>query len=99
MKKNTTLLDEHIESLAGMREAETDAFFYTRLKAKMEKLRGKPEQILPLKPVWVIWLLAGLLVFNGFILANQIRTRKAKSTNSYSIQNFAESYDQALSSM
>ena len=34
---NTPLVDEYLQSLDGMQPAETTPFFYTRLKAKMEK--------------------------------------------------------------
>jgi hypothetical protein len=38
MKKRsieTPLVDEHLKSLEGMKEPETNEFFYTRLKARM----------------------------------------------------------------
>jgi len=34
---HTPLVDEYLQSLDGLQPAETDPFFYTRLKALMEK--------------------------------------------------------------
>ena len=98
MKKNPTpLVDEHLQSLQQMQEAATDTFFYTRLKARMEK--NQPQQGLgfPLKPVWVVCTLALLLAVNGFMLTQQFKTKKIIPVSS-SLQNFAESYDQTISS-
>ena len=36
MENRTFLVDEHLEAMRNMKEAGTDDFFYTRLKAKME---------------------------------------------------------------
>jgi hypothetical protein len=100
MKKfSTPLVDEHLQSFQGMKETGTDDFFYTRLKERMEK--DKPQQgwSFPLKPVWIVGTLALLLAVNGFILSQQFKTKQKKSTaSSSSLQNFAESYDQAISS-
>ncbi|MDZ4796242.1 MAG: hypothetical protein SGI83_18350 [Bacteroidota bacterium] len=107
MEKNSTLLvDEHLQSILGMREAGTDDFFYTRLKARMLARQSggekeKPEQgwNFPLKPVWVVGALALLLAVNGFMLSNQFKGKKSTATAAASsLQNFAESYDQSISS-
>jgi hypothetical protein len=100
MKKNSTpLVDEHLESLLGMQEAGTDDFFYTRLKGRMQGNQSRQGWSLPLKPVWVIGTLAFLLAINGFMLSQQFKSSKIKTTSSSSsLQNFAESYDQAISS-
>ena len=105
-KKSTPLLDQHLQSMQGMQEAGTDEFFYTRLKARMlarqsggEKENSQPGWSFPLKPVWMAGALALLLAINGFMLSQQLRTKEKKSTvSSFSLQNFAESYDQAISS-
>jgi hypothetical protein len=107
MNKNSTpLVDEHLQSLQGMREATTDDFFYTRLKGRM-LARQKGGQgndtrqgwSLPLKPVWVIGTLSLLLAVNGFMLSQQLKGDKTKTaTSSPSLQSFAESYDQTIAS-
>src|SRR5450631_3379772 len=99
MKNRTTaLVDEHLQAVQGMQEAETDPFFYTRLKARMEKGKTAQGWSFPLKPAWVITTLLLLLVLNGFMLEQQFKTNKSKTTASSSLQNFAESYDQTISS-
>ena len=98
-QKCTPLVDEHLQSLTGMQEATTDEFFYTRLKGRMQDVSPRQSWSLPLKPVWVIGTLILLLAVNGFMLSQQVKTKKpATVANSNSIQNFAESYDQTISS-
>ena len=97
MKKNfTPLADEHLQSLTGMQEAGTDDFFYTRLKARMERNEPRKEWSLPLKPVWVIGGLVLLLAVNGFMLTQQSGKKAKVASSSSSLQSFAESYDQTI---
>ena len=100
MEKNSTpLVDDHLQSIQGMQEVGTDDFFYTRLKAKMGKEKSQQGWSFPLKPVWVLGTLVVLLAVNGFMLLNQSATKETTSTVSRSsLQNFAESYDQSISS-
>lgn len=103
-KTSTPLVDEHLQSLTGMQEAETDAFFYTRLKARMdtrhEVSADKVQQggwSFRLKPVWVIGGLALLLVMNGFMLLEQSgKNESGKTSSSTPLQSFAESFDQTI---
>ena len=95
-RKSTSLVDEHLQTLQGMQEAGTDDFFYTRLKARMEKENSQPGWSFPLKPVWVVGTLALLLAVNGFMLSQQFKTKSTSSASS--LQRFAESYDQSFSS-
>ena len=98
--KNTALVNEHLQSLHGMKEASTDEFFYTRLKARMGKNMLQQSWNFPLKPAWVIGTLVLLLAINGFMLAQQSslnETETAKSTAS-PIQNFAKGYNLGISS-
>ncbi len=81
-----------------MQDAATDEFFYTRLKGRMLASENRSEWSLPLKPVWVIGTLALLLAVNGFMLSQQIKTGGTKPAASSSLQSFAESYDQSISS-
>lgn len=98
-KKSTPLVDEHLQSMLDMQEVGTDDFFYTRLKAKMEKERPQQGWSFPLKPVWVISTLVLLLAVNGIMVALQFKEKKPATTASAtSLQGFAESYDQTISS-
>ena len=98
-KISTPLVDEHLQSLQGMKEAATDEFFYTRLKARIERNEPQRGWSFPLKPVWVIGTLTLLLAVNGFMLSQKFKTKEtATTTSGSSLQNFAESYDQNISS-
>jgi hypothetical protein len=101
--KSTPLVDEHLASLEGMQEVETDAFFYTRLKARLlaRETGGEARQSqkgwgFPLKPVWVLGTLVLLLLLNAFILSNQFKSTETASKNNNPLKNFALSYDQAI---
>ncbi len=101
MKKEANkLLDEHLHTLDGIQEVGTDDFFYTRLKAKMlaKQTRDSGNWIFPLKPVWIVSAMALLLVVNIFILSQQFKTKETPIISSNGLQNFAESYDQTISS-
>ena len=96
---NTPLVDDHLLSLQGMQEAGTDEFFYTRLQARMEREQETTIWQFPLRPVWLIGTLVLLLAVNGFMLTQQVkRNGNTGSTNGSSIQNFAQGYDQSISS-
>ena len=103
-QKFTPLVDEHLESVRGMQDADTDEFFYSRLKAKMENRYSGEEQLgqtkskFMLKPVWVIGLLIVLLGLNGYMLSQQSKTKHLSGSASSSLQGFAQSYDQTISS-
>ncbi|MBK7561334.1 MAG: hypothetical protein IPI68_07365 [Chitinophagaceae bacterium] len=100
MKKNSTpLVDVHLQSIQGMQEAGTDDFFYTRLRARIDKERSEQGWSLPLKPVWILSTLVLLLVLNGITLLQQAKTKTTNTgASTSSLQNFAESYDQSISS-
>lgn len=104
--KFTPLVDEHLQSLLGMQENGTDDFFYTRLKGRMlARHVGGGNNLpmqgwgLPLKPVWIIGALALLLLVNSIMVTQQFTSKKSTATvSSTALQNFAEWYDQSISS-
>ncbi len=95
-KKSTPLVEDYLESLQGIQEVGTDDFFYTRLKARMERERVPGGWSFPLKPVWVIGTLAFLLAVNGWMLSQQFKTKAANTTTTSGLQTFAASYDQSV---
>ena len=99
-KEPSNLLNEHLNTLDGIQEVGTDEFFYTRLKAKMlaKQTQNSDNWIFPLKPVWIVSAMALLLVVNIFILSQQFKTKERPTVSSNGLQNFAESYDQTISS-
>ena len=99
MKKNNNLLvEEHLRSLNEMKEAETDAFFYTRLKARMERQNGVADWNFPLKPIWIIGTMSFLLLINVWMINLKNKTSTIQTEDTHSINSFAASYDQSTSS-
>ena len=100
MKKNipTPLADEYLENLQPIKDAETDPFFYTRLKARMEKQLPDPGWSFPLKPVWLVSMLVLFLFINTFFLVTQVKQSKETIEQNTSLQNFASGYDLSVSS-
>lgn len=100
MKKKftgTPLTDEHLKSLEGIKEPETNPFFYTQLKAKMERKQGAQGWVLPFRPAWVITMLTLFLVVNGFIVFKQLRASGDVATEVSSLQNFVNTYNLSIS--
>lgn len=96
--KATPLVDEYLQSLQGLQATGTDDFFYTRLRARMDKRISNQSWALPFKPALLIGTLSILLILNGLILASQFNNKKTNSAEKSSIQKFAESYDLVASS-
>lgn len=97
--KPTPLTDDHLQSLQGMKEAETDAFFYTRLRARMEKQAG-PAWSFSARPAWLVASLLVLLAINGWMLAQQREPVQATTSTAAAstLQEFAASYNMTLTS-
>jgi hypothetical protein len=96
MKKNSTqILEQHLSIINDMQEIGPDPFFYTRLKARMDKESSSTSWELPLKPVWVIGILITLLALNGILVMQEMKS--AKINTDKGIQALAASYDQVVS--
>lgn len=93
MDKNR-LLEEHLQILNQLKEVETDQFFFTRLKAKMEAKNAKPSWLLPVKPVWVLGTLIVFVVLNSFVLTQVWNEQRSVKTGT--IQDFASTYGQTI---
>jgi hypothetical protein len=91
--KATPLVDDYLQNLYEMQPAATDEFFYTRLKARMEKDTAAVNWGLPLKPVWVIGMLTVLLAVNALMFVSKPVKQVDTSAEPLSLQAFAESYD------
>ena len=97
MKKNiqTAGADELLQSIGQINEADAGTYFYTRLKARMEREKGEKISV-ALKPAWAIGLLIFLLFINSFLLIQQTNEKPVPGNNS-GLQNFAKGYDLTLS--
>jgi hypothetical protein len=96
MKNKTPLTDKYLESLTGIKQAEPRDFFYSRLINRLENEQFQTTWIFPLKPVWMIATLSLFLVINTVILSQKDKVLDHKEISS--IQNFANAYDQNVSS-
>ena len=99
MNKNAnSLLDDHLQVLDEMQAVGTDAFFYTRLRARLEARKAGEEWGFKLRPSLAIAALSLLLVLNGFLLFQYAKNDK-KQDSAYSIQRFAADYNQSIQSI
>jgi hypothetical protein len=92
MMSNTSIVDEYLQSLEGMQQAETKPFFYTRLKSRMDE-KKQTQQIFNLRPVYVICTLLALLVVNFWMINIQQEYKKQKEAAATSLEGFAEVYN------
>jgi hypothetical protein len=93
-KRSIPNLDEHMQVLRQMKEVGTDDFFYTRLRGRLQPTSSGPGWVLPFKPAWVLGGLLALLVVNGYVVSQELKEKKTET--SYTIQEFAKSYDQTI---
>lgn len=99
MKRNNnanSIADEYLKSLEGLSPAKPKDFFYDRLVNRLTEEKENQPWLFPLKPVWMIWTLAILLIVNLVILTTK-KVQKG-SADSGSIESFAAAYDQNISS-
>lgn len=87
------LLEEHLKVLAKLKVVEADDFFYTRLKANMERSLEKTGWVFFLRPSVMIGSLCLVLLVNGIFLQQKFKKTNINS-NTTDIQIFASSYDQ-----
>jgi len=88
------LLEEHLQILNELKEVETDQFFYTRLKTKMEAKNVQPSWSLPLKPIWVLGTLIVFVALNSLVLTQD--WNEQRSVKAGTIQDFASVYGQTI---
>ena len=83
----TSLVDEHLQSLQGMKEVEPDNFFYTRLKAKMMTRQG-------IEKISLHWIYATVTVMLLLLAVNVFIWRNANTSNesNSSIQQLVQEY-------
>ena len=94
----TPLTDEYLETVNGMQEAETNPFFYTRLRAKIEK---QDDWRFPLSPSWIVAGLSVLLLLNGFMILNKSKSAEQTqmpATATTAVQSFATEYNLTIQS-
>lgn len=98
--KNTliSLLEDHLQLLDTIQEVGTDAFFYTRLRTRLEARKAGEVWGFRLRPSLAIPALTILLVLNGFLLFQYTKNNNKKDS-AYSIQRFATDYNQSIQTL
>jgi hypothetical protein len=87
-------IEQILNSWDGAKKAEAPAFFYTRLKARMEREAGEqPVKSWLLKPAFVIAALAAVIVINAFIFFQDGNTTITTSPTEESMQSIAAEYN------
>lgn len=93
----TPLVDELLQTVEGLKPPETDEFFYTRLRARMEQKANQRGWSFSVRPAWIIGVLALLLVVNGWALSSKINSTQTAKQVQPSVRDFAITYDQTIS--
>ena len=92
---NDEQFEQDLNVVSNLKEVSAPDFFYTRLKARMEK-EAKLEQFEgPLKPIAVICILTLFLFINSLIMEKE--STVVQSSSNQDIEAFAASYDQIIS--
>ena len=87
--------EHEINIISNLKEVGAPNFFYTRLKARMEKEKLSNEIVYPLKPILVICALTLFLFINSLLLIND--SNIVNTNSSQEMEAFAASYDQTIS--
>ena len=87
-------LEHDLKIISNLKEVSAPDFFYTRLKAKMEKEAKLEQYEGSTKPIFVICILTLFLFINSLILEND--SSVIHSSTNQDIEAFAASYDQII---
>jgi hypothetical protein len=94
----TPLLNKYLQTVKNLQPTKTDDFFYTRLKAKMERKLLQQSNHLPIKTVWIVSVLCVLLIANSIILFQQKKEINTTIAPVNTVQSFANYYNQNITS-
>lgn len=96
MKNMSNEQFEHeMNIISNLKEVSAPNFFYTRLKARIEKENLSNEIAYPLNPILVICALTLFLFMNSLLLKND--SNIVNTNSSQEMEAFAASYDQTIS--
>ena len=86
-------IEEILGSLDNCQPAAAPDFFYTRLKARMQKGMEIPSvRTWGLRPVYALVLLTLVLVVNGFVIFEKNDTSRDTTADNESVQTIAAEY-------
>jgi hypothetical protein len=86
-------IEEILGSLDGSKKATMTAFFYTRLKARMEKgIESDTKKSWLLRPVFAITVLAAVLLINGLVIFSNETSKETAANDADTLQSIAAEY-------
>ncbi len=86
-------IEEILGSLDGTRRAAAPDFFYTRLKARMEKgLEPEPKRPWILRPTFALTVLAGVLLVNAAVIFQKNDAAETATSDAETLQSIAAEY-------
>ena len=94
-KVSESLTDNYLAALEGIKDSEPRAYFYTRLKAKMQA-RQEASWVLQLKPALLVMALVILLCINGALILQQKDAKRTEATGAV-LKSFAADYNLSVS--
>jgi hypothetical protein len=89
---HTPLTDEYLQSLQGIQPTETDPYFYTRLRARMEKGQ-EPAGSFLLKPVLAVAALSIVLLLNTLTILQQKTSTPQPVNSTETIDDFSREFN------
>lgn len=87
--------EDDIKIISNLKSTDAPDFFYTRLKARMDKELIKNNISIPLKPILVICVLTLFLFINSLMIEKDSNT--INNNSDQNIEAFAAAYDQNIS--
>jgi len=87
--------EQEMNIISNLKEVRAPNFFYTRLKARMDKENLSNELAGPFQPIIVICALTLLLFINSLLLKSD--SNIVNTNSSQEMEAFAASYDQTIS--
>jgi hypothetical protein len=86
-------IEEILGSLDGSKKVSIPAFFYTRLKARMEKgIESDTQKSWVLRPVFAAIVLAAVLLINGLVIFSNETGKETATNNADTLQSIAAEY-------
>lgn len=96
-KDNTNLVDEYLQALEGMQQAETKPFFYSRLKSRIEE-KQYVQHGFNMRPALIICALFVFLIMNIWMINSQKQNKEYEGPSVSSLSGFAEAYNFTVTS-
>lgn len=87
-------LEKELSIIDNLKLVKPPEFFFTRLKARLEKENQPNNWSLPLHPAWIIGVLVLFLIINSLIVTQD--SKSSKPDTEYNIKALATSYDQNI---